>query len=73
MIKRDRYDPLILVIDNFFCKDSKSEQKIGTGEGDSYDEEAENHVWPEGEDNFMNSLLLFRVRKAELLRDLKTF
>lgn len=52
MTERDRYDPLILVIDNFFCKDGKSEQKVGAGEGDSYDEEAENHVWPEGEDKF---------------------
>lgn len=52
MTERDRNDPLILVIDNFFCKNAKPEQKIGAREWNSHDEEAENRVWPEGEDKF---------------------
>lgn len=52
MTERDRDDPLILVIDNFFCKDAKPKQKVGARERNGHDEEAEDHVWPEGEDKF---------------------
>lgn len=73
MTERDRNDPLILVIDNFFCKDGKSEQKVGAGQGDSYDEEAENHVWPEGEDKFYKVFAVVSSQESGTLRAWKTF